>query len=148
MPAELEFEVRFPRSAAQGKRPAGRGPFRILVLGDLGGRGDGDAGALAGRRPVAVDGDSFETVMCGFGPGLHRPGPGLPASELAFRGLGDLHPDRLLERVPVFEPVRELRRQLTAPATFAAAAEELRSLLRVSAPAPETPKPREDDAAT
>lgn len=150
MPGELEFEVRFRRSAARGRSPAGQGPFRILVLGDLGGRGEGNAGTLSGRRPVAVDGDSFEAVMGRFEPRLRRSDPGFPACEIVLGGLEDLHPDRLLERAPLFATLRELRRRLTAPTTFAAAAAELGSLLQVSAPAtqPVASTPREDDAAT
>ena len=46
-------------------------------------------------------------------------------STLVFSELDDFHPDRLFQRSQLFLRLREVRRRLQDPDTFAAAAEEL-----------------------
>lgn len=149
MPVGLEFEVRFRRPAGEAVRPAPAGPFRILVLGDLTGRGAGEREALAGRRPVAVDAGTFDDAMARFAPRLRPALPGLPPAEVSFECLEDFHPDGLLERLPLFDELRELRSRLLDPATFAEAAQRIGGPLGVSpSPAPRRDGAPEDDAAT
>jgi type VI secretion system protein ImpC len=70
-------------------------PFRIAILGDFGGQ----ASKLA---PVAIDIDNFDQVLKSLGVSLELP----LAGRISFRELDDFHPDRLYERVAIFEPLR------------------------------------------
>ena len=55
--------------------------------------------------------------------GIHPDGT---AVEIHFEQLDDFHPDRLYERLEVFEALRDTRDRLGSQATFAAAAAEVR----------------------
>jgi type VI secretion system protein ImpC len=102
--------------------------FRIAVLGDFGGRANRGFSATqsAPWPPAAIDRDNFDEVMSRLKPGLQiRLGDGGPQLALAFSSLDDFHPDYLYEHLEVFAKLRELRRRLADPRTFAAAAAEL-----------------------
>jgi type VI secretion system protein ImpC len=119
-------------------------PFRIAILSNFGGRKGGTASPLASRRPVVVDRDNFDEVMAQFAVQVQ-----LPAGEpIRFRELDDFHPDRLFERLKLFEVLRDLRRRLGNRSTFAAAAAEVRSWAQAApqpaAPAEEAPRPPSD----
>jgi type VI secretion system protein ImpC len=100
-------------------------PFRILILGDFSGRANRglcETGFAIAQRPVfRVDRDNFDQVLARFEPSL-RLGPHL---SLSFRELDDFHPDRLYERLEIFDRLRTLRRKLADEATFPSAAREL-----------------------
>lgn len=104
-------------------------PFRILFVGDFSGRSSRSrqpVGApLADRRPIAVDRDNFERVLAHLRPTLEVGVSGGDSFEIAFSDLDEFHPDGLLERVPIFEDLRDLRAQLEDPATFRKAARQL-----------------------
>lgn len=100
-------------------------PFRILLLGDFSGR----SGAT--WRPVEVDRDNFEEVLAGVAPGF---------SGMRFQELDDFHPDRIYRQNKLFQALREVRRKLEAPATFAGAAAEIRA--RSQQPAAAAPAAR------
>jgi type VI secretion system protein ImpC len=87
-------------------------PFRILLLGDFSGR------SSTSWMPVEVDRDNFEEVLARVGPVF---------SGLRFQQLDDFHPDRIYEQSRLFQGLREVRRKLEAPSTFAAAAAEIRA---------------------
>jgi type VI secretion system protein ImpC len=75
-------------------RPVDSGePFRILVLGDFGGRLE--------RRPLEVDRDNLDARMQRLGTGIESPVP------LQFRELEDFHPDRIFTNAGVFGRLRE-----------------------------------------
>jgi type VI secretion system protein ImpC len=120
-------------------------PLRILVMGDFSGRhsrGVETPGDLASRATVAVDIDNFDRALARLAPRLQLPGGSANDSDLAiaFRQLEDFHPDRLDERLSLFQALREARVRLQNPATFAQAAAELRQSGEVGR--------QEDDAAT
>jgi type VI secretion system protein ImpC len=96
-------------------------PFRIAVLGDFSGRANRavkPAGPrLAGRRPMLIDPDNFEVVMESLQVGLQ-----LPAGALRFAELDDFHPDQIYRNIPLFQTLRQTRKQLSDPETFRAAA--------------------------
>lgn len=150
MPARLAFDLQFAARRPSARRSADR-PMRILALGDF------SAGAAPGWRTVAVDNDSFEPVLARMAPRLTL-GAAAGAQQLTFRSLDDFHPDRLVQALPSLQRLHTLRQRLAQNAQFAAAAEELRSLLGTPAapaasPAAPTSAPpavlaAEDDAAT
>ena len=105
-------------------RPRGDAPFRILVLGDFSGRESrGVCEPLAGRRAVAVDIDNFNGVLARMKPALSLP----DGSGISFEALDDFHPDRIFERVPLFQKLRETREALRNPASAGRAAAEVAS---------------------
>jgi type VI secretion system protein ImpC len=95
-------------------------PFRILLLGDFSGR------ASTGWKPVEIDRDNFEEVLEKVGPGF---------AGMRFREMDDFHPDRIYRQNHLFEELREARRKLEVPATFAEAAAAIRTLGREPNPA-------------
>ncbi|MBM4330020.1 MAG: hypothetical protein FJ117_02150 [Deltaproteobacteria bacterium] len=108
-------------------RPAPETPFRILIMGDFSGRANRGlaSGAARVRNPVLVDRDNFDEVLAKLGVEIHLPmGKKAPPLKLCFRELEDFHPDQLFERVQPLEALRDARRKLADPRTFAAAAEE------------------------
>src|SRR5438552_18278563 len=90
--------------------PADDTPFRVLALGDFGGRDRGDF------RPARVDRDTFDALPGTLGVTVRLPGFG-PGGGLvvAVNGLDDFTPDRLWESVPAFDELRKLRRRLQNP---------------------------------
>jgi type VI secretion system protein ImpC len=90
-----------------------------------------------------VDRDNFDEVLARLP--VHADVSAAPGSAsllpISFRELDDFHPDRLYERLEIFEALRDLRRRLETPSTFAAAAAEVRSW--AEAPAPEAAVPAE-----
>lgn len=110
--------------------------MRILIVGDLMGASAEEAPPVD-QRPIArVSVDSFDDVFARFTPAVAMPVLGL-RTPLAFKALDDFHPDRLFERVEIFDRFRTLRQRLRNPSTFGAAADELRS----DAPSPPSPPP-------
>jgi type VI secretion system protein ImpC len=116
--------------------------FRILLLGDFSGR------AATDWTPVEVDRDNFEEVLAGVGPGF---------SGMRFQELDDFHPDRIYRHSRLFQGLREMRRKLETPSTFAEAAAEIRAWSQEqsppaatvrTAPPPETERPALPDAAS
>jgi type VI secretion system protein ImpC len=127
---EIHLDVNAGRERAM-VTPGSETPFRIAILGDFSGRknrGLSETGdALASRRPQLIDRDNFDSVLAKIAPQLDL----LPGGEDAFRialkfaDLDDFHPDRLFEKVQMFQKLRQTRRELSDPATFAKTASEL-----------------------
>lgn len=103
-------------------------PFRIVLLGDFGGRASRNEPRLR-RDPILIDPDNFEAVMERLGTGLELSAGGVSLT-LRFRELDDFHPDHLYQTLP-FQSLRNARAELADPATFRAAASSLQA-----APAP------------
>jgi type VI secretion system protein ImpC len=106
-------------------------PFHMAVLGDFTGRTNRgiveDVGALRKRRVYAVDRDNFPEVLSQLKVELHLPvlGENVPPLSINIGELDDFHPDRLFENLAVFDPLKEMRRALKDPATFAAVATQI-----------------------
>ncbi len=100
-------------------------PLHVLLLGNF--SGNRDESALAGW-PRVVDRDNFDEVLAKLQPAVRLAGihPDGTAVEIHFEQLDDFHPDRLYERLEVFEALRDTRDRLGSQATFAAAAAEVR----------------------
>ncbi len=125
--AHVSLEVE-PETRARQAVPSSDSPFRILVLVDL--SGARERPPLARRVPVMLDRDNFDDVMARLAPAV-RAGNSI----ISFRELDDFHADRLWERLPIFEALRDLRERLASPRTFESAA---RVLLQGSAPSEPT----------
>jgi type VI secretion system protein ImpC len=162
MPGRLKFDFSLGQAhARQATQRRPESPLRILVMGDFSGRqGSGveRPGDLASRTTMAVDIDSFDGVVSRLAPRLRLPPSTAGGSGLAieFRRLEDFYPDRLYRNLGLFQELREARTRLRNPATFAAAAAELRQGLAerpgLSGPTVaeggDERKRAEDDAAT
>lgn len=160
MPGRIEFEFTTRGSSARGPRETST-PMRILVLGDFSGYvQDGDTPerpAIAQRKPHPVDLDNLDQVLGRFAPAVTLdPGDG-NARRIPFSTLDDFHPDSLLQRVPLFDTLRDIRARLRDRNTRAGAAAQLRTLLSLQVPGtpaeerPATaakPEATENDAAT
>lgn len=107
-------------------------PTRIAILGDFsGGAAAGrleTGAALAARKPIGVEFDTLDAAMARLQVGLTLPlGQGGASVAIALPSLDALHPDALYQQLDVFAAVAGLRQRLSQPATFAAAAAELRA---------------------
>lgn len=73
-------------------------PYRILILGDFGGRRP--EGKRDGWKPISVDRDNFEDVMDSLDVTVD-----LGVETLRFLELEDFHPDQLYARADLFKKV-------------------------------------------
>ncbi|MCA9131660.1 MAG: type VI secretion system contractile sheath large subunit [Planctomycetales bacterium] len=159
MSKPLSFDFHFSQTpGAQEREP--QQPLRMLVIGNFSGRSTTELAAaaspLAQRKIQRVDVDNFEDLLAQKKPRLMLP-LGQPDElnlEIEFRELEDFHPDQLLERLAIFQQLRDLRQQLQNPQTFAEAAKQLRKTLpdspaEATAPAspPATPSPSKESNA-
>jgi type VI secretion system ImpB/VipA family protein len=126
----FEFSVGKASRPAQPRDPTA--PHRLLVLGDLSGRGNrGLREPLASRRVISLDIDNFDGVLAKYNPALNVALPAAPGGQVTirFESLEDFHPDRLLQRVTPLSELLRARQELQSPATAAAGAESLQRLL-------------------
>jgi type VI secretion system protein ImpC len=111
-------------------RPKPETPFRILVLGDFGGRPSRGAVSPVARTskhgPVLVDRDTLDRVLKSMAVELHLALPVGGRLAIQVREMDDFHPDSIYERHEAFQALRQLRRKLGEPAGFAEAAAEIR----------------------
>lgn len=123
--------------AAVAEPPEAEEPFQIALLGDFSGRANRGLRdtRLSLRHPILIDRDNFDQVLARLGVELRLPVGGAEGQQLAirFRELDDFQPDRLFERLELFQALRRTRNELLDPATYQRAAEALR--------APEPPQP-------
>jgi len=105
-------------------------PVRIALLGDFGaGAGAGrleTGAALAKRKPLQVEFDTLEDAMQRLRPSLMLPlgADGVPVS-IELPDLEAFHPETIYASVPLFAELASLRRRLSQPAQFAAAAADV-----------------------
>ncbi|MBW2570376.1 MAG: type VI secretion system contractile sheath large subunit [Deltaproteobacteria bacterium] len=105
-------------------------PFRIGIFGDFSGktnRGIIDS-ALDNRRPLLVDRDNLDEVVAKLKVEINLPilGKESPPVTIGFSELDDFHPDSLFERLEVFEALRDTRKGIKDPSTFAALTKQLK----------------------
>jgi len=103
--------------------PASETPLRLLVLGDFGGSTGGPSPRAGSSASIGQSRSAARVAR--RARLLELTGPG--RIDLAFRTLEDFHPDRIAERVPVFEAMRDTRRKLEDPRTFVEAAKAVRA---------------------
>lgn len=139
---ELDFKIVASMDEARGKPEVGT-PFRICMIGDFSGRASsGPASAPVDLRPIQVDRDNIEAVMEKLGVGVRVPVPGDGGRSIAvqFSEIDDFHPEKLYERLGVFQTLRDTRKRLNDPRTFEAARKEVQSWGR-TIETPEASKP-------
>jgi type VI secretion system protein ImpC len=123
----LEAEFTFGRERGNVVE---EGPFQILVLGDW--AGDSVRKVLSDRPVIEIDRDNFDDVMKRIAPRLTLDQGDAGSIEISFAELDDFHPDRVFGRVPVFERMRSLRKELLSADKFDGAAHEVRSWFNVA----------------
>jgi type VI secretion system protein ImpC len=130
-PSFTKVEIETGERREPVDRPESEDPFHIAILGDFSGRENRGVldPKLHGRKPVLIDRDNFDEVLAHFAPELQLPlggfdGPRIP---IHFRELDDFHPDRIFERLKIFQALRQTRERLSDRSTFDAAAAEVRS---------------------
>ncbi|HIJ71899.1 MAG TPA: hypothetical protein HPP87_11125 [Planctomycetes bacterium] len=108
-------------------------PFCIAIMADFSGRGNRGlcqtAASLAARRWTLVDVDNFDKLPQKLGAELHIPignsdGPRLT---IRFGSLEDFHPDRIFDRLEVFQKLKLIRKNLQDPSSYDRAAAQVRS---------------------
>lgn len=120
-------------------------PFRILFIGDFSGRahrGVVESNRISQARSQLIDRDNFEDVMRKLGGELQlQPlGANSQAIEIGISSVEDFHPDVLYEKTCIFQELRDTRKRLSDPKTFAQAKAEVSSWTRTAA-APVTSAP-------
>ena len=138
--ASVQFDV--SEEPQEIPRPDPDMRFRILVAGNFSG------GASRIRKPVGIDRDNFDDVLSLFSPELNLEFAKAPLS-IRFREIDDFHPDRLFERLPPFQSLRNLREQIedggmlpSAQAMPAASGADLLTLMMGDQPAAPAPSDR------
>lgn len=117
-------------------------PFQVLLLGDWSGRKNRglhvSSDELAGWRPRIVDRDNLNQVMSRLGVKLHIPltKDGSQSLSINFNQLEDFHPDRLFNRLEIFEALGRTRTKLNNPKAFQEAAAEVRGWNQLAATEP------------
>jgi type VI secretion system protein ImpC len=121
--AGIEMNFAFGKGKKPSLPPSAETPFRMLVLGDFAGHASrGELRSLGGVRAQRVDLDSLAGLFAKLAPKLQIRLGDQPPFSLAFKDLDAFHPDYLFSTSEFFAPMRELRRQLQDPKTFAMAA--------------------------
>jgi type VI secretion system protein ImpC len=107
-------------------------PFSVAVLADFSGRGNRglcETGpSIAARRRISVDVDNLDNLPMKLEAEIHIPlgGKDGPRITLRFNELDDFHPDKIFDRLEVFQKLKTTRKLLQDPATFAEAASQVR----------------------
>src|ERR1041384_2093094 len=90
-------------------------PFRVALIGDWSGRVNrslfSSSTELADRRPLVIDRGNLNRIMSKLGVKLHLPvaSDGSLSLTIGFNQLDDFHPDRLFQRLEIFENLRHSR---------------------------------------
>src|SRR5450631_2163550 len=132
---EMNFSFGKGRKPKTDRNPDA--PMRLLVLGDFGGHASrGQVRPGAELYPQRVDLDSLPALFGKLAPGIQiQLGDQAPFT-IPILELEDFHPDHLFSTLEFFAPMRELRRQLQDPSTFALAAAMIGSVSGVSTAKP------------
>jgi len=128
--AEFELTTSFKPAPQQTRDDT---PFCIAIMADFSGRANRglcEAGASISTRPrISVDVDNFEQLPGKLGAELHIPlgDKDGPCLAVRFGELDDFHPDRIFDKLEVFQKLKLTRKNLQDPATFGQAASQVRS---------------------
>jgi type VI secretion system protein ImpC len=115
--------------------------FRVALLGCWSGRRQREDKTPILYSPILVDRDNLDEVMTKLSVQTRLDVEDSDSLvTMRFESLEDFHPDHIFERVAVFEKLRQLRRRLENPATFADAEEEMRRRFGFDAPRADEPE--------
>lgn len=108
-------------------------PFRLLLIGDWSGRGSHfsfSGSNQSSLKPIEIDRDNFEEIIQKLNAEilLDLNGDGKEVLRLRFGEMDDFHPDKIFYQVPLFDQLRETRRELMNPHTFNQAMRKIRPL--------------------
>ncbi|MCI0667206.1 MAG: type VI secretion system contractile sheath large subunit [Methylococcaceae bacterium] len=126
MPNTIQFDVSFKKPGQSGQSRIPR-RYKLLVMGDFSGRKSTFSTPL--EHPAhQVDCDNLEQRMRQLGPSLDLSLGDNSARRLhiEFSELEGFHPDRLYDRLELFDELRSLRKSLLNPQTFAETARSIR----------------------
>jgi type VI secretion system protein ImpC len=143
---EMNFSFGKGRKPKSDRNP--NAPMRLLVLGDFGGHASrGQVRPGAELHPQRVDLDSLPALFGKLVPRIQiQLGDQAPFT-IPILELEDFHPDHLFSTLEFFAPMRELRRQLQDPSTFALAAAMIGSVSGVSTAKPVAAAPSASEMA-
>ncbi len=153
MPGRMEFE--FSSRANTSGTKIEHQPFNILVLGSFSGNAaelSGEAaGSIANRRTIEIDLDNSDQLWSVFTPQLTLQ---MSTASIDFspRDIEDFHPDQLVQKLPIFGELRNLRKRLQDPDTAQAALDEIMTSGAViegelmEEPAPQEPEDAAEDS--
>ena len=127
----MQYDVSFGR-IGNAKRAIPGPAFRLAVMGDFSGRANAgilETGAkLAARKPLKLDVDNIDAMIERLKITVQVPvdeaGSVISAP---IKAMDDFHPDQLVENLPVFEELLQLRRNLASKAGFERAAKQVLS---------------------
>ncbi|HUE81582.1 MAG TPA: type VI secretion system contractile sheath large subunit [Pyrinomonadaceae bacterium] len=120
-------------------RPQPETPFCIALLGDWSGRKNrglfASSAELAQWRPLLIDRDNIDQIIAKLTPKLNLPvaADGAMSVSISFRELDDFSPDRIFERLDLFDKLGQWRARLQNPSSFAEAAAEVRAWAGIQA---------------
>ena len=129
-PSDADFDTKFTLEAEKSPL-ADEQAFHLLLLGDWSGRKSRSITSPPKYQPIEIDRDNFDDVIRKLNVELHLDFQGDDNSVLTlrFEELEDFHPDRIFQQLPIFDDLRDVRRQLVNKDTFNNAAAEVRSWL-------------------
>ncbi len=154
----MSFAFNFGRVSASGSAPQVRDDevCRIVLMGDFSGRAHRgerrSADELARCKAERLDPDTLDALITSFATTLRvalAEGSAAGSGTVEFRvaSLDDLHPDALVDQLPVFGELMRLRQRLQNPSTSMAAAQEVRqwgAAAGWAVPPPAPPRGRTD----
>lgn len=119
MPHRIEFMTGL-NTSIQGKQRLDERRYRIYVAGNF----SAGTNTHHARKIIDVGIDNFDEVMASISPTLD-----LAGSTVCFKTLDDFHPDHWIDNIKLLADLRQLRRELSHPATAVQAVERIRALL-------------------
>ena len=128
----VDFELSTLTSFVPGKAKDNT-PFSVAVLADFSGRrnrGLCETGpSITARRRISVDVDDLDNLPMKLDTRIHIPlgSKDGPRIILRFNEIDDFHPDKIFDRLEVFQKLKTTRKLLQDPATFAEAASQVQS---------------------
>jgi len=142
MPGRIEFEMKLSTAGKDKKRRSQQSPMQILLMGNLSGHRHDVANAGV-NRIQKLDLDNFDRLMGVITPRLEIAiGENLAeVMEIEFKELEDFHPDRLFDRLSLFQDLKSLRANLGNPSTFAQAAAQMTGVTDTATPANSVEQP-------
>lgn len=130
LPTETDFEAKFTLENG-GNQLDDDPPFHILILGDW--SANATKKDLSQRRPIVIDRDNFDEVLCGLQAtlALDLTGDG-NLINLEFTELDDFHPDNIFRQVSLFSDLRDVRRRLLISDEFNDASRQVKAWFNLS----------------